>query len=286
MKKNYKQSKISIITVSYNAIKTIEQTILSVINQSYLNLEYIIIDGKSIDGTIDIIKKYENKLSFWVSEPDNGIYDAMNKGIDVSTGDYIYFLGADDCLVNKDIINLIVNYIHDDFDFDVLSGLVWSVYPESKMQQVFSNNIKNTKLDDLKQGNIMAPHQGMFVKSSVMKNLKFDSKYKIAADYKFILTLWNDPKYKIKKIEDIVAFYSAEGISNTNIPQRNQEYIEVLKELNLGNRGFERQFEVEKNNIKEIIKIILRKINLLEFMQSLKGWKRHSCDWEKCRWCR
>ena len=99
--------KISIITVSYNAVATIEQTILSVINQTYENIEYIIIDGGSTDGTIDIIKKYKDKISYWVSEQDNGIYDAMNKGIDVATGDYIQFLNADDCLVNKEIIKIV-----------------------------------------------------------------------------------------------------------------------------------------------------------------------------------
>ena len=96
--------KISIVTVSFNAVKTIEQTILSVINQTYENIEYIIIDGGSTDGTIDIIKKYEDQISYWVSEKDKGIYDAMNKGIDIATGDYVYFIQSADVL-NKNILN-------------------------------------------------------------------------------------------------------------------------------------------------------------------------------------
>ena len=87
---------ITIITVAYNAVKDIENTILSVLNQTYPNIEYIIIDGGSTDGTLDIIKKYEDKISYWVSEPDKGIYDAMNKGIVKANGDYLFFLGADD----------------------------------------------------------------------------------------------------------------------------------------------------------------------------------------------
>ena len=87
---------ISVVTVSYNAIATIEQTILSVINQKYSAIEYIIIDGGSTDGTVDIIKKYEDKISYWVSERDNGIYDAMNKGIRHATGKIVGIINSDD----------------------------------------------------------------------------------------------------------------------------------------------------------------------------------------------
>lgn len=87
---------ISVVTVAYNAVTTIEKTILSVINQTYPNVEYIIIDGGSTDGTVEIIKKYANKLAYWVSEPDNGIYDAMNKGAKVATGEWINFMNCGD----------------------------------------------------------------------------------------------------------------------------------------------------------------------------------------------
>ena len=114
-------TKISIVTVSYDVAGTIEQTISSVVNQTYENIEYIIIDGGSTDGTVDIIRKYEDKIAYWVSETDRGIYDAMNKGIDVATGDYIYFLGADDILFNLPIIS-ISNAWHD--NIDILLGKV------------------------------------------------------------------------------------------------------------------------------------------------------------------
>lgn len=89
MKNNMNYPLISVITVSYNAVLTIEQTILSVINQTYLNIEYIIIDGGSTDGTVNVIKKYADKIAYWVSEPDKGIYDAMNKGIAYSHGEFL-----------------------------------------------------------------------------------------------------------------------------------------------------------------------------------------------------
>lgn len=102
---------ISIVTVSYNAVLTIEQTILSVINQTYPNVEYIIIDGGSTDGTVDIIKKYEDKIAYWVSEPDKGIYDAMNKGVVVATGEWINFMNAGDIFTDGDVIDKLFHQI-------------------------------------------------------------------------------------------------------------------------------------------------------------------------------
>ena len=95
---------ISIITISYNAVKDIENTILSVLNQTYPNIEYIIIDGGSTDGTLDIIKKYQDKITYWVSEPDKGIYDAMNKGTLKATGEWLNFMNAGDTFYNEQVL--------------------------------------------------------------------------------------------------------------------------------------------------------------------------------------
>ena len=153
--------KISIVTVSYNAAETIEQTISSVVNQTYENIEYIIIDGGSTDGTVDIIRKYEDRIAYWVSEPDKGIYDAKNKGIDAATGDYIYFLGADDILLNLPIIS-ISNAWHDNIDIilgkvEFSKGYVYSSKADWKL--IFHNRLH---------------HQGMFVKRIILENNKFN----------------------------------------------------------------------------------------------------------------
>ena len=99
------QPTFSIITITYNAVRLVEQTLLNVLSQSYPNIEYIVIDGGSTDGTVDIIKRYESGLAYWVSEPDKGIYDAMNKGLQKATGDYVWFINAGDSLCSSDTVS-------------------------------------------------------------------------------------------------------------------------------------------------------------------------------------
>ena len=122
--------KISIITVSYNAAATIERTILSVIRQTYPHMEYIVIDGGSTDGTVDIIRKYEDQIAYWVSEPDQGIYDAMNKGIRRATGDYIYFLGADDWLRDDQVMQEVSEFIRLHPGYGLYMGNVFLYHPK------------------------------------------------------------------------------------------------------------------------------------------------------------
>ena len=103
------QPTFSIITITYNAVRLVEQTLLNVLSQSYPNIEYIVIDGGSTDGTVDIIKRYESGLTYWVSEPDKGIYDAMNKGLQKATGDYVWFINAGDSLCSSDTVQSVVS---------------------------------------------------------------------------------------------------------------------------------------------------------------------------------
>ena len=103
------QPVFSIITITYNASRWVESTILNVLSQSYPNIEYIVIDGGSTDGTVDIIKQYASGISYWVSEPDKGIYDAMNKGLEKATGDYVWFINAGDSLYTSDTVQSVAS---------------------------------------------------------------------------------------------------------------------------------------------------------------------------------
>lgn len=195
---------ISIVTVSYNAALTIEATILSVIEQSYANIEYIIIDGGSTDGTLEIIKKYAHKISYWVSEPDKGIYDAMNKGIDLAHGEWINFMNAGDEFYDNQVLSYIFNQKIPD-SYSLVYGKTLFIYSEN-CQEVRNRNNKY----------MPACHQSIFTRTSDMKNHKFDLKYKIAADYNYFYSLFfRNENYLY--VDYIISKYDAvNGISSRN----------------------------------------------------------------------
>ena len=172
--------KISIITITLNAERYLEQTIASVVNQTYSNREYIIVDGGSTDGTLDIIKKYESEIDNWISEPDNGIADAMNKGIDLATGDYILFLHSDDYLVNSSVLERASEYFGDRFDI-----FFFQVLHDINGQNQVSSNRPLRWLTNFKMGSC---HQGQLCSRKLFQRIgKFDTSFKIDMDYDLIL---------------------------------------------------------------------------------------------------
>lgn len=207
---------VSIVTVSYNAVSTIEQTILSVINQTYSNIEYIIIDGGSTDGTIEIIRKYENKIAYWVSEPDGGIYDAMNKGVRKTTGQWLNFMNAGDSFYNKEVLfNLFENF--NGKQVDVLYG-------DTMIKCLNKSCIKKAFPLETMCKSLPFCHQSVFVKTDVMKKYLFDVRFRIAADYNFFYTIYNR-NYIFHYMEAIISIYDAsDGISSK---QREKAYKEI-----------------------------------------------------------
>jgi len=191
---------ISIITVVFNGEKYLEETIQSVINQSYDNVEYIIIDGGSTDGTLDIIKKYESQIDYWVSEGDEGIYDAMNKGMGISTGDYLLFLGSDDTLRNN-LLEISRYMLCSD---TIYYGNVYCI----KSEKIYNGKYNKYKI---MLSNIC--HQSIFYPMGVYKKHKYNLKYLILSDYNMNICLMNT--YHFKYVNFIVSNYNdGEGVSS------------------------------------------------------------------------
>lgn len=202
--------KISVVTVCYNAVDTIEKTILSVINQTYQDVEYIIIDGASKDGTVDLINNYRDKVSHFVSEPDKGIYDAMNKGINVATGDWINFMNAGDTFYDSEVISEVVKEL--DKDVDVVFGDV-----AYKIEGVLYRERAKPFYENLPLHHSMGfNHQSTFVKTEVARRLKFDLKYKLASDYNMIISIYRNNGFFQQLKNTIVALYDVDGISAKN----------------------------------------------------------------------
>lgn len=175
--------KISIITVSYNSASTIEKTILSVTTQTHKNIEYIIIDGNSKDNTMTIVKKYGDKISKWISEPDKGLYDAMNKGIAMSTGDIIGILNSDDTFHSNTVIEEISNF-HEQNYIDASFGNIIQHKANGQIIRLYSS--KNWNPGKLKMG-FMPPHPSIFFKKELFDKFGlYDLGFKIGADYELI----------------------------------------------------------------------------------------------------
>lgn len=199
--------RISIITVSYNAVKSIESTILSVINQTYSNIEYIIIDGGSTDGTVDIIKKYADKIAYWVSEPDKGIYDAMNKSLDVASGNWILFLGSDDVLRHETIIEAVITkFIYPD-------SIYYGNVILKSSQKIYPGIIKSAYQLCLKN----FCHQAVFYPLSVYKIHKYNTEYKLWADYVYNLELYGQDPRRFIYVNNIIAIFNNKGRGSLNI---------------------------------------------------------------------
>ncbi len=171
---------ISVITVCYNSEKHIEQTITSIAAQTYKNLEYIIIDGGSTDGTIDIIRKHDAHIHKWISEPDNGIAHAMNKGLELARGDYILFLHSDDYLLSPDVLKEASRFLHPPFDI-----VMFDIIFEDNGRKIYRAPRGFNWWINFKTGVF---HQSVFCSKRLFEQVgAFDTRYRVAMDYDFFL---------------------------------------------------------------------------------------------------
>ncbi|AEI14058.1 glycosyl transferase family 2 [Flexistipes sinusarabici DSM 4947] len=213
---------ISIITVVFNGEKYLEETIQSVINQTYPNVEYIIIDGGSTDGTLDIIKKYEHAIDYWVSEPDKGIYDAMNKGIKASNGNWVNFMNAGDSFADNNIILLVVNSVSNYKDI-IYGGII--VKKGGQEEDVKLLPKKFNKKNLIVYGTGVVCHQSIFVRKS--KIIYYSLKYPLKGELNWYFDLLKQ-SISFQRLDFPVTYYSLGGVSYSAFLPNQLEALKVI----------------------------------------------------------
>lgn len=219
--------KISLITVCYNSAKTIEDTLKSVEGQTYPNIEYIIVDGGSKDGTNNIVSKYKDIVSVHVSEPDDGLYDAMNKGIHAATGDVIGILNSDDVLFDNFVIEKIAAGFENSQADAIYSDLIYvSENDLAKPTRLYSSKVFSRRM--IRFG-IMLPHPTFYVKNEFYKKLGlYKTDYRVAADFE-LLTRFITQGVKIHRLPFISVKMREGGISSSGILWRIHQNFEVVR---------------------------------------------------------
>ena len=216
--------KYSIITVNLNNANGLKETIDSVVNQTCHDYEFLIIDGGSTDDSVSIIMQYKEKLDYWVSEPDKGIFNAMNKGIKVSHGDYLIFMNSGDCFKNGKVLEETLPYLGADFVI-------------GQIENKDNHEIMNYELSDISMMTFYKgaiPHQATFHKRSLFDNSLYDEQLKISSDWKFFFQkiILENASYTLEPI--VICSFDTCGISNTNsilaAEERNQIISESLPE--------------------------------------------------------
>lgn len=211
--------KISIITVSYNAVTTIEETINSVLNQSYQNIEYVIIDGSSSDGTQAIIEKYADRIAYCISEPDGGIYLGMNKGIAACTGDYIGILNADDVYASTAVIFDVVELLQTSKAKTLYGDL------EYVSEQDLNDVVRKWDSGSFNHNKFligwMPPHPTFFVKKDLYNKFGlFNTSFKISADYELMLRFLFKNKLSAVYLPKTLIKMRVGGVSNSSMKNR------------------------------------------------------------------
>ena len=221
--------KISIITVVYNNCKTINTAIESVISQTYSNIEYIIIDGGSNDGTLNNIYNYKDNIALILSESDNGIYDAMNKGIHLATGDIIGILNSDDLYENNHIIEEIVYEFIKDNNLDILYGDLVYVNKNDTSKIIRKWISKEYYSNFFENGNV-PPHPSLFIRRRIyLESGIFKLEFLLAADYEFMLRIFKKNSYKSKYLNKTFVKMRLGGATNKNIKNIYLGNVEILK---------------------------------------------------------
>ena len=217
--------KFSIITINYNNRDGLRKTIESVISQSYKDYEFIVIDGGSTDGSRDIIEHFSDNIAYWVSEPDKGIYNAMNKGIRQAKGEYLNFMNSGDSFYDSDVLASVENLLGD---YDIVIGKEFHQNPKTGKSATTLLPIRISMATFFVS---YLPHQSGFIKRSLFDNSLYDENLHIVGDWKFYMQqiVCNERTVKLANI--IVSRREQGGISNANSSLNSEERLKVLHEI-------------------------------------------------------
>lgn len=250
--------KISIITVCKNAENAIEGTMLSVVTQNCFNenIEYVIVDGASTDKTVELIQQYANKYPIkWISEPDSGIYNAMNKGIKMASGDYLLFLNAGDCLVHYNVIKSLMDLFEGD-EFDMIYGNAFFIDPISGKYYI---KTVYEPLDAYFFYQNALPHQATFYKRNLFEKFgSYEENFKIVSDVVLNKKFLYDEKASFKHVNIIISVFTEDGISSTNKELG-------IKEIRIFQKNYfsdDEQQKIEKQ---------IQKVKTIKFRQNQKS---------------
>ena len=251
--------KLSIITINLNNADGLRKTIESVVSQTFTNFEYLVIDGGSTDGSVDVIKQYADKITYWVSEKDKGIYNAMNKGILQAKGEYCLFLNSGDWLAD----NRILEKISPELDEDIVYGNWYQVFDEHNIRKEFFPKIVSFEFLTYEYS---LPHQASFIKRSLFKHFElYDEKLKMVSDWKFYLLAIFKWDCTYKYIGYFISYYNKNGFSSNinNNELQTMERKKVLFEYFASSMHIENQIEDNKKYNNRIIVKKLKRIRIL-----------------------
>ena len=215
--------KLSIITINYNNVRGLEDTMKSILGQNSSAFEYIVIDGGSTDGSKEVIEKYKQGVSYWISEKDRGIYHAMNKGVAVARGEYCLFINSGDRLYDE--------YVVSRFDSACYTEqiVVGKVFANTDLGELSLPPTRNISMYHLYSGAI--PHQGAFIRTDLLRQFPYDENLRISSDWKFFVITIILQNCSFRYINDKVAIYDTSGLSFVNPQNARKEKEKVLGEL-------------------------------------------------------
>ncbi|MEO8533824.1 MAG: glycosyltransferase family 2 protein [Flavobacterium sp.] len=251
---------LSVITINFNDASGLNKTIESVVNQSFKDIEYIIIDGGSKDGSVSVIEEYKDKISYWVSEPDKGIFNAMNKGIKAATGEYLLFLNSGDFLNGTDSLNDFIK--HNDFQGDIIYG----DYKFKEGEKIYPDYL--TPLFFVRTS---LPHQSTMFRREVFDKMgMYNEEYKIVSDRDFYIKCFLSNQFTFQHIRHSLTVFDLEGLSNNAQQEEKhkwekekmfQDHYGIYNEDYINMIGLQNQVnQLKKKTVSGIIKRIIIKI--------------------------